>query len=119
MVCYYHPDRPAVGICKHCQRGLCRDCAATVDDSLACANRHEEQVRGLLLMEERGILQARRMASSYLRNAIFYALVGALFTGFGLLQYRYLGLEAVFFMLIGLFLFYAAVTNYLESRKYK
>ena len=119
MVCYYHPDRPAVGICKHCQRGLCRDCAAIVNNSLACANRHEEQVRGLLLMEERGILQARRVASGYMRNAIFYALVGALFTGFGLLQYRYLGLEAVFFMLIGLFLLYAAVTNYLESRKYK
>ncbi len=119
MICYYHPDRPAVGMCKHCQRGVCIDCAALVDDSLACIARHEEEVRGLNLMAQRGVLQAKRVGSGYLRNAVFYALVGTLFAGFGLMQYRFLGLQAVFFMLIGLFLLYAAVTNYLESRKYK
>jgi hypothetical protein len=119
MVCYYHPDKPAVGICKHCQRGLCSECTAIVNDTLACKDRHEDQVRGLILLEERGILQAKRVGSGYLRNAIFYFLVGALFTGFGLLQYRFLGLQAVFFMLIGIFLVYASVANYIESRKYK
>ena len=119
MICYYHPDRPAVGICKYCQRGLCIDCAALVEDSLACSARHEEDVRGLNLMEQRGILQAKRVGPGYLRNAIFYALVGILFAGFGLMQYRFLGLQAVFFMLIGLFLLYAAIANYLEKRKYK
>ncbi len=119
MVCYYHPDKPAVGICKHCQRGLCSDCAAIVDDSLACKDRHEEQVRGLILLAERGILQAKRVGSGYMRNAIFYFLVGVLFMGFGLLQYRFLGLQAVFFMLVGIFLVYAAAANYIESRKYK
>lgn len=28
MNCFYHPKKSAVGICKHCQRGLCIDCAA-------------------------------------------------------------------------------------------
>ena len=119
MVCYYHPDRPAIGICKYCQRGLCAGDAALVEDSLACKNRHEEQVRGLILLEARGILQARRMGAGYVRNAIFYALVGVLFAGFGWIQYQFLGLQAVFFMMIGVFLLYAAVANYLESRKYK
>lgn len=119
MVCYYHPDIPAVGICKHCQRGLCSDCAVDVSGTLACKDRHEEQVRGLNLWTDRGIQQARRVSSGYERNAVFYFLVGALFTGFGFFQYRYLGWQAVFFMLIGLFLFYAAVANYVEGRKYK
>src|SRR5574341_34807 len=119
MVCYYHPDKPAVGLCKYCQRGLCTDDAALVDDALACKGRHEEQVRGLNLMEARGLLQAGQMGAGYLRNAIFYFFVGVLFTGFGGLQLRYLGIQAVFFMLIGLFLLYAAVANYAESRKYK
>jgi hypothetical protein len=119
MVCYYHPDRPAIGTCKYCQRGLCADDAALVADSLACKGRHEEQVRGLSLMEARGLLQVQRMSAGYLRNAIFYSLVGILFAGFGYLQLRFLGLQAVFFMLIGLFLLYASVTNYAESRKYK
>lgn len=119
MVCYYHPDRPAIGLCKYCQRGLCADDAALVDDALACKGRHEEQVSGLNLMEARGLLQARRMGAGYLRNAIFYVLVGVLFAGFGWIQYRYLGLQAVFFMMIGAFLLYAAVANYVESRKYE
>ena len=119
MICYYHPDRSAVGICKYCQRGLCIDCTALVNDSLACKNRHEGHVSGLNLMAERGILQAKRIGPGYSRNAIFYFLVGVLFAGFGLFQYRYLGLQAIFFLLIGLFLLYAAVTNFVESRKYK
>jgi hypothetical protein len=119
MVCYYHFDQPAIGVCKHCHRGLCHECATLVDDSLACKDHHEDQVGGLNLMAERGILDARRMGAGYTRNAIFYILVGALFTGFGLLQYRFLGLQAVFFILIGLFLAYAAVANFIERTKYK
>jgi hypothetical protein len=119
MVCFYHPDRPAIGICKHCQRGLCSECAATVNDTLACKNRHEDQVRGLILLAERGVIQARRVGPGYVRNAVFYFLVGLLFMGFGVLQYRLLGLQAIFFMLIGIFLLYAAVANYFESTKYK
>ena len=119
MVCYYHPDRSAVGLCKHCQRGLCTDCATLVDDALACKNRHEGQVRGLEQMTARNILQAQRVGSSYLRNAIFYGLVGVLFSGFGIMQLRFLGLQAVFFLMIGIFLLYAAGANYFESRKYK
>ena len=119
MNCYYHPDRPAVGICKHCQRGLCADDAALVEDSLACKGRHEQQVRGLNLLAERGILQAGRMGSAYVRNAVFYFLTGALFTGFGIYQVRWTGIQGLFLLFIGLFLLYAAIANFAESRKYK
>jgi hypothetical protein len=117
MNCFYHPERPAVGVCKHCGRGLCDECAAIVDDTLACKDRHEEQVRGANLLTERSLLQARRVGPGYVRNAVFYGLVGMLFAVFGAVQLRFLGLQAVFFMLIGLFLLYAAVANFLESRK--
>jgi hypothetical protein len=119
MVCFYHPDQPAVGVCKHCQRGLCSECAAAVDDVLACRNRHEEEVQVLEQLTARTIFQSRRVGSAYMRNAIFYGLVGALFTGFGWYQYPFLGLQAVFFILIGLFLMYAAIANYLEARKHR
>ena len=119
MVCYYHPDRPAVGVCKHCGRALCTEDAVAIDDMLACKGRHEEQVEAAGQMFQRNLLQSKRVGSNYTRNTIFYGLVAALFAGFGLMQYRFLGLQAVFFMLIGAFLLYAAVANFLESRKYK
>lgn len=119
MNCYYHPNQPAVGLCKHCQRGLCVDCAADVDGSLACKDHHEEQVRALEALTARNLLQARRVGSVYRRNAIFYFLSGALFAGFGFYQLPFAGLQAIFLLLIGFFLLYAAIANFLESRKYK
>lgn len=119
MNCYYHPNQPAVGLCKHCQRGLCSACAAESDESLACKDRHEEQVHALDALTKHNLLQARRLGSVYRRNAIFYFLVGALFAGFGFLQIRWLGWQGVFLLAIGVFLLYASAINYLESRKYK
>lgn len=119
MNCYYHPSQTALGQCKHCGRGLCAGCIAEVEGCLACKGRHEEQVLAAEKLAVRNQLQARRVGLNYRRNAIFYALSGALFTGFGLYQLRWAGLQALFLLLIGLFLLYAAVANYLESRKFR
>jgi hypothetical protein len=59
------------------------------------------------------------IGSDYVRNTIFYGSVGILFTAFGASQLKWLGLQAVVYLLIGLALVWAAVANYLESRKYK
>ncbi|MGE5249307.1 MAG: hypothetical protein ACM3QS_03750 [Bacteroidota bacterium] len=119
MNCYYHQERTSVGLCKHCQRGLCEECAALVGDVLACRDRHEEQVRLQEDLTARSLLQSRRAASAYVRNAIFYGLVGVLFAAFGAVQLRFLGMQALFFILVGAFLLYASLANFLESRKVK
>ena len=68
---------------------------------------------------QRNILQSKRVGTDYIRNTIFYGLVGTLFAAFGFSQLRWLGLQAVVYLMIGLALLYAAIANYLESRKYK
>jgi hypothetical protein len=90
-----------------------------VEDVLACKNRHEQQVQMAQEWQRRGLLQSQRLGSGYLRSAIFYGLVGVGFTGFGLYQYRFLGMQAAFFILIGSFLLYAAIANLMESRKHE
>ena len=119
MVCFYHPERPAVGLCKACQRGLCAECAAQVGESLACRGRHEAQVTAMETMLQKNLLQAKRVGSDYLRNTIFYGVVGLLFAVFGGTQLRFLGLQAAVYLVIGLALLWAALANYLESRKYR
>ena len=119
MVCYYHPDKPAVGICKHCQRGLCSDCTTVVNDVIACKDRHEAQVHALEEMTRLNFLKSKRTKSDYLRNTVFYGTVGLLFTAFGISQIQWLGLQGVVYAVIGLALLWAALANYLESRKYK
>ena len=71
------------------------------------------------LLMQKNILQARRVGSDYFRNTIFYGIVGILFTLFGFSQLKWLGLQAVIYLMIGLALLWAAGANYLESRKYK
>ena len=119
MNCYYHPEKSAVGLCKYCQRGLCSECGANAGDSLACRGLHEEQVRAMEALMQKNILQSKRVGSDYLRNTIFYGVVGIFFTAFGAFQLRWLGLQAVIYLVIGLALLWAAGANYLESRKYK
>ena len=119
MICYYHADRPAVGLCKYCQRGVCSECAAHAGDSLACKGLHEEHVQAIETLLQKNILQSKRVGSDYLRNTIFYGIVGILFTAFGASELRILGLQAAVYLMIGLALLWAAVANYLESRKYK
>ena len=119
MNCYYHPDKLALGLCKHCQRGLCSDCAALVEDVLACKDQHEGQVHELLELSKQNILKSKRAGSDYVRNTIFYGSVGVLFTIFGASQIKWLGLQAIVYLIIGLALLWAALANYLESRKYK
>jgi hypothetical protein len=118
MNCYYHPGVPALGTCKHCQRGLCTECIAEVGGVLACKDRHEEQVAAVEQLVARNLLQGKRVGLNYRRNAIFYFLSGALFSGFGLYQLPFAGLQALFLLLIGVFLLYAALANFLESRKF-
>jgi sulfite exporter TauE/SafE len=119
LICHYHSDKQAVGLCKYCQRGLCSDCASPAGDSLACRNLHEEQVRALEALMQKNILQSKRIGSDYIRNTIFYGVVGLLFAAFGISQIQWLGLQAVVYLMIGLALLWAALANYLESRKYK
>lgn len=119
MNCFYHLDKSAVGLCKYCQRGLCAECAAVVDDVLACNHRHEDNVHKLEQLTARNLFQSKRVASGYMRNAVFYGLVGVVFVGFGLWQWKWIGLQAVVFAMLGVFLLYAAAANYFEGRKHK
>jgi hypothetical protein len=45
-------------------------------------------------------------------------LAGAAFAILGIVQLRFLGIQAVFFLLIGLFLLWAAAANFLEGRRF-
>lgn len=119
MICYYHPDRQAVGICRHCGRGLCAESAVEVGDMLACRDRHEDQVRLLAMTENRAGKQAGRLSAGLARSAAFYGMAGALFAAFGIVEYRYLGIQAIFILLVGLALLWAAIANLLESRRYR
>ena len=118
MRCFRHFEREAVGVCKHCQRGLCTECAVEVDGVLACRDLHEGRVAALNRLVDTELVQSQRVRSGFVRNGIFYALVGVVFAGLGISQLRYLGFQAVFFIVVGALLLYVALANFLEGRRF-
>jgi hypothetical protein len=44
--CFNHPDVPAIGFCKYCQKGLCKECAVDLGHGIACSN-HRLEVTAL------------------------------------------------------------------------
>ncbi len=118
MQCFYHPSQPAVGVCQACGRGLCRECAAEVNERLACRDRHEAMVRSLDDLTQHALTQRRRTRTIYLRNAAFYFLSGGAFVAFGASQLRWMGMTALLLLVLGVFLLLAALFHFLESRKY-
>ncbi|HNH27454.1 MAG TPA: hypothetical protein PLR93_10565, partial [Anaerolineales bacterium] len=88
-------------------------------DVLACKKRHEDEVHKLEVLSARNLFQSERVGSVYMKNFTFYGLVGLAFVGFGWWQLKWLGLQAVLFIVLGAFLLYASVANYLEGKKYK
>ena len=44
MNCFNHPEKPAIGVCKSCYKGLCAECVAPLPNGLACRDTCEARV---------------------------------------------------------------------------
>jgi hypothetical protein len=86
MRCYYHENKEAVGTCKSCGKGLCRECAVDLGKGLACRGRCETDAQAVIQLIDRNIhlsitatnytLATRIVRSS---TAIFNFFIGGIF----------------------------------------
>jgi hypothetical protein len=91
MKCYYHPQVDAVAICKHCQRGLCADCALEVSGGMACKNgllNCPEEVREAQVVALRSRKSYQNAPQTYRRGALLAGAIGGTMTLYGLLALR-------------------------------
>lgn len=106
MNCFYRQSVPAIGLGKNCNRGLCRECFATVEDSLACRGACEDKVTALHLLMAQALRTNRITKSAYGRNAVVY-----LITGLAMLAMAISSIQQDSKSFLGfLFLFLAATT---------
>ncbi len=113
MHCYNHPETPAIGICKACQRGLCHACAHDLGHGLACKDRHEKEVNTLTRL----VQDSEKIYASAPKNAliapVFYSFMGLVFAGFGLTEDNPM---RPFMLLLGSGFLAFAVVIFLRSR---
>jgi hypothetical protein len=56
MNCFEHTQKPAVGTCTNCGRGLCKECATVVEGLLSCRGNCQNEItrkRQLMVKQER------------------------------------------------------------------
>ena len=95
MKCYEHPEVEAIGICKHCQKGVCTDCSTDLGFGLACKDKHEKDVEFLNSLIENNKKAYRQSPKSAMAGNLFYLLMGILFIGFGYPDAKFLILFGV------------------------
>lgn len=91
MECFYHEGRQAVGSCRSCLKGLCRECAVEYDKGLACRLRCEEDVQDLIATIDQSV-RYRALSTAYVRAtpkvmmgiAMVSLFVGLFVSGWGL-----------------------------------
>mgnify|MGYP001335253959 FL=1 len=107
MECFYHSSQSAVGVCKSCQRGICRACAGEVGNGIACKDRCEEEAEKLnRLVQQSHSLGARSIkltnSVSILSVELLNVVLGIIFGGLGIYQgSRFMQLLGGVFLLFG------------------
>ncbi|MDZ4328378.1 MAG: hypothetical protein U1A73_25675 [Pseudomonas sp.] len=87
MKCFVHNDKDALGVCKHCQKGICADCLTLVGGSMSCKGDCEVEVAAGNYMMERGKKVYRNLGNQWGPSVFLNGIGGAFFVGFGIYNY--------------------------------
>lgn len=113
MKCFNHGAVDAVGVCKHCNKGLCLECAIETAGSLSCRGACEQQVALINRLTLQAGASYAKTSKAYLRSTLVYFILGVVFavfafrTDIALLRTLLIIMAAVFF-LGGVFYFRSA-----------
>ena len=115
MKCYRHQDLDAIGICKSCSKGVCPQCAALVDGSIACINACEDDVATLNYMIARGNKMYKNLDKQCRKSIIINGIGGMFFMGLGM----YFSDRTMSSLLIGLGLIMLVISfvSFVQSRR--
>lgn len=97
MKCFNHINVDSVGICKCCQRGICKECASDLGHGLACKGKHEADVELFSTLIERSKKKIELQPRAISAGNLSWLIMGIIFLGFGYYQQQY------FLMVFGAF----------------
>ena len=115
MKCFKHPQNDAVGSCKHCFRGVCAQCARDSGVGLACSEHCENEIKSVYALVEKNKKLSSFVPKTHARQAVFLALMGSVFIGFGLYsEFRFM---SAYLIVFGVVMLCGASISVLNSRR--
>ncbi len=115
MKCFNHPDVDAVGICKNCNKGLCKDCLTEVENGIACTATCVDEVKQINSLVNRSKQSYNTVSGAHMRSAYILGGMGIVFIIFGLQTKGLTG----FLSIIGLLFLVGAGFSINSAKKYK
>lgn len=111
MECFYHQGAQACGICKSCQRGICKQCASEITNGIACKQKCEEQaieldnlVSNSIKMQKSSELLVNTASAGMGTGELFNLVLGAIFAAYGIYENNmFLTVLGGVFLLFGAF----------------
>ncbi len=88
MNCFTHEARAAVGVCRSCGKGVCRDCANEQTNGLACRNACESRVALINRIIDRNSDNLQTVNAQRKGQGIFGILFGLVFLVFSYWAYQ-------------------------------
>jgi hypothetical protein len=115
MKCYNHPNQDAIGICKNCSKGLCKDCITEVENGIACTSTCVEEVKLINSLINRNKTSYKKVSGSHYRNAYLYGGMGIAFIVFGIITEDLTD----FLLVMGLLFLAGATFSVVNAMKYR
>ncbi len=82
MNCFNHEDKTAVGVCKHCHKGICKECSEDLGYGIACKE-HISEVENIEKLVSRNIKVNSNLPKNTTFTIYFYLFLGVVFAFFG------------------------------------
>lgn len=105
MKCFYHHDKDAVGVCRHCLKGICPDCAVDFKDGIACKNTCEEKAKATARLVSVNINAQKGLKTGRFMGPVFLSILGLIFLGWAWYcgdLFRFSGMAGMAFLGMGI-----------------
>lgn len=112
MKCYYHPEKDAVGICKNCNNGICKECASDVGNGLACKCSCEDEVRTINQITALSKTAFKKTGVAYKRMTAVFLFLGVFFITFGIIDEQL----RLFMIIVGVIMLLGAALCFLSGK---
>jgi len=119
MKCFNHTTADAIGICKHCSKGLCIECAVDLGYGITHRGNCETETRSLHIMVQRSTNAYQVTGKSFSQNAIWLSLLGLFSLVLAISLVRVGGILFWFSLIFGLLMLVGAFFSYRSSRGFR
>ena len=119
MKCFNHNDQDAVGVCKHCQKGICMNCCTLVNGSVSCIGDCEDEVASINYIMEKSKGVYKNLDKQWGPATVTNLFGGLLFLAFGIYIFKTGNFSSYLLIGLGIVMIIGGALSVSQARRMK